>query len=213
MKIVDSARCAPGHDRLPHPKHASRGSGCCFSPRNLPGLNTSGSGYVSGSDSINLHQTFHVGEISIEYHSRQATNHTFASSHVPLGIEYPSWILSCVVICNTSITCTPVRPEIDTDEDTYPSEPPRATEGVLYRSHSRTEVNHGPERSEVSRARRRHLLPPAPVSEYLGLLSWQGRTQTLWWVSVTALFNAILACKKINSRCLIRLINHGIKLM
>ena len=90
IKIMDSARCVPGHDRLPHPNDASRGSGCCFSPRNLPGLNTSGSGYVSGSDRTNLHQTVHVGEISIEYHSRQATNHMFPRRTVPLGIEYPS---------------------------------------------------------------------------------------------------------------------------
>ena len=81
-------------------------------------------------------------------------------------------------------------------EDTYSLEPPRATEEVRYRSHSHMEVNHDPQRSEASRAQRQRPFPPAPVSEYLGVLSSQGKMQKLWWVSVAALFSAILVCKK-----------------
>ena len=57
INAIESARCAPGHDRLPHPKHTLRGSSCWFSPRNLSGSKTSGLGYTSGSNNMNLHQT------------------------------------------------------------------------------------------------------------------------------------------------------------
>ena len=81
MKIVISAKCLPGHIRLPYPN----ADGISESSRKLPslsknrsGLKASGSGYTTGSCKIDLEPVNPI-------HGRltQLSHHEFASTIAP----------------------------------------------------------------------------------------------------------------------------------